>query len=247
MIGAGWLDLGAEPTRAAVLEAFAPALDAATPGSRDAEDRPPGAGGPRAAVPPWPTRSPPPPGRPSDPRFTSRVRVGGEVMGRGHRPLQAGVRAGRRRARPSPGSRPAPDAEPPHRCAGFKSFADATSLELGPGVNVVVGPQRVGQEQPGRGGGLGPRRAAGGPPARRRHGRRPVLRRGAAAGGAVRRGRPGAVRRGRRPRRPRRGGGQPPPDPRGRRRLPPQLGVVPPAGRAGGPRLARRRAPTPWR
>ncbi len=35
VIGAAWLDLGVEATRQAVLEAFAPALDAALPGSRD--------------------------------------------------------------------------------------------------------------------------------------------------------------------------------------------------------------------
>jgi ribonuclease-3 len=35
VIGAAWLDLGVEATRAGVVEAFAPALDAALPGSRD--------------------------------------------------------------------------------------------------------------------------------------------------------------------------------------------------------------------
>ena len=35
VIGAAWLDLGPEQTRAAVVEAFGPALDAATPGERD--------------------------------------------------------------------------------------------------------------------------------------------------------------------------------------------------------------------
>jgi ribonuclease-3 len=37
VIGAAWLDLGVEETRDAALEAFAPALDAARPGSRDAK------------------------------------------------------------------------------------------------------------------------------------------------------------------------------------------------------------------
>jgi ribonuclease-3 len=35
VIGAAWSDLGAEATRAAVLEAFGPAIDAARPGARD--------------------------------------------------------------------------------------------------------------------------------------------------------------------------------------------------------------------
>ncbi|MGD9571675.1 MAG: ribonuclease III family protein [Thermoleophilia bacterium] len=35
VIGASWLDLGVEETRAAVLEAFAPPLEAAAPGARD--------------------------------------------------------------------------------------------------------------------------------------------------------------------------------------------------------------------
>jgi ribonuclease III len=35
VIGAAWLDLGVEPTREAVLEAFAPAIDLASPGTRD--------------------------------------------------------------------------------------------------------------------------------------------------------------------------------------------------------------------
>nr|WP_246496394.1 ribonuclease III domain-containing protein [Miltoncostaea marina] len=83
-IGAAWLDLGAEATRAAVLEAFAPALDDAVPGVRDpkttlqelaARDRREvayelvGAEGP-----------------PQDRRFTSRVLVGGRPMGEGSGP-----------------------------------------------------------------------------------------------------------------------------------------------------------------
>ena len=35
VVGAAWLDLGVEPTRSGVLEAFAPAIEAALPGSRD--------------------------------------------------------------------------------------------------------------------------------------------------------------------------------------------------------------------
>lgn len=83
-IGAGWLDLGLDGTRAGVLEAFAPALDAALPGSRDpktslqelaARDRREVAyeltdtqGPPQARV------------------FTTRVLVGGAVMGEGSGP-----------------------------------------------------------------------------------------------------------------------------------------------------------------
>jgi len=39
VIGAAWLDLGPEPTRAAVAEAFAEELDAVTPAHRDAKSR----------------------------------------------------------------------------------------------------------------------------------------------------------------------------------------------------------------
>ncbi len=82
VIGAAWLDLGAEPTRAAVLEAFAPALDAATPGSRDSktalQELVARRGRATVAYEVTDTTGPP-----QDPRFTSRVRVGGEVMGEG--------------------------------------------------------------------------------------------------------------------------------------------------------------------
>jgi ribonuclease-3 len=81
VIGAGWLDLGAGSTRAAVLEAFAPALDGARPGSRDAktalQER---VARQRLAVAYELTDAQ---GPPQERVFTSRVLVGGEVMGEG--------------------------------------------------------------------------------------------------------------------------------------------------------------------
>jgi len=81
VIGAGWIDLGVEVTRDAVLEAFEPALASATPGSRD----------PKTALQESVARRRLPvayeladtQGPPQKPVFTSRVRVGGEVMGEG--------------------------------------------------------------------------------------------------------------------------------------------------------------------
>jgi ribonuclease-3 len=83
-IGAGWLDLGVETTRAAVLESFAPALDAAAPGSRD----------PKTALQERVARKrlavayelADTQGPPQRPVFTSRVLVAGEVMGQGSGP-----------------------------------------------------------------------------------------------------------------------------------------------------------------
>ncbi len=82
VIGAGWLDLGTETARAAVLEAFAPALEAAIPGARDAKTalQELVARRGRATVAYEVTAAT---GPPQDPRFTGRVRVGGEVMGEG--------------------------------------------------------------------------------------------------------------------------------------------------------------------
>jgi ribonuclease-3 len=81
VIGAAWLDLGPEATRAAVLEAFAPALDAATPGMRDPktalQER---AARRRMEVAYELTGSEGPPERR---RFTTRVLVGGRVAGQG--------------------------------------------------------------------------------------------------------------------------------------------------------------------
>lgn len=81
VIGAAWLDLGLEATRAGVVEAFAPALDAALPGSRD----------PKTALQEEAARrrvgvvyelvgSDGPPQRRT---FTSRVLVDGRDLGRG--------------------------------------------------------------------------------------------------------------------------------------------------------------------
>ncbi len=82
VIGAGWLDLGAEPTATAVLEAFAPALDAATPGSRDPktalQELVARRGRAHVAYEIVDTTGPP-----QDPIFTSRVRVGDRVLGQG--------------------------------------------------------------------------------------------------------------------------------------------------------------------
>ncbi len=96
-IGAGWLDLGVETTRAAVLEAFAPALDAAAPGSRDPktslQER---VARRRLAVAYELADTQGPPQRPV---FTSRVRVGGEVLGEGAGPSkQASEQAAARQA-----------------------------------------------------------------------------------------------------------------------------------------------------
>jgi ribonuclease-3 len=84
VIGAGWLDLGADTTRAAVLEAFAPALDGALPGSRD----------PKTALQESAARRHLPvayeltdtQGPPQQRVFTSRVLVGGEAIGAGSGP-----------------------------------------------------------------------------------------------------------------------------------------------------------------
>jgi ribonuclease-3 len=81
VIGAAWLDLGLDETRAGVLEAFAPALDAAVPGARD----------PKTALQERAARRrlevayelDGTEGPPERRRFTSRVLVGGRVAGRG--------------------------------------------------------------------------------------------------------------------------------------------------------------------
>ena len=81
VIGAGWLDLGVVPTRDAVLEAFAPALASATPGSRD----------PKTALQERAARRrlaiayelSDTQGPPQQPIFSSRVLVGGAIMGEG--------------------------------------------------------------------------------------------------------------------------------------------------------------------
>lgn len=83
-IGAGWLDLGVEATRAAVLEAFAPALDAAAPGSRDPKTALQESAARRRTTVAYELADTQ--GPPQKPVFTSRVRVGGEVMGEGSGP-----------------------------------------------------------------------------------------------------------------------------------------------------------------
>ena len=84
VIGAAWLDLGPEQTRAAVVEAFGPALDAATPGERD----PKTALQERAARRHMSVRYEltDTAGPPQRRVFTSLVRVGGEVLGSGSGP-----------------------------------------------------------------------------------------------------------------------------------------------------------------
>ena len=98
VIGASWLDLGAEPTRAAILEAFAPALDAATPGSRDPktalQELVARRGRSTVAYEVIATSGPP-----QDPTFTSRVLLGDDVLGEGSgRSKQASEQAAAARA-----------------------------------------------------------------------------------------------------------------------------------------------------
>jgi ribonuclease-3 len=91
-IGAAWLDLGPDPVREAVLEAFGPALDAAVPGERD----------PKTALQERAARHRrqvayeliDTAGPPQQRVFTSRVLVGGEALGTGSGPSkQASERA----------------------------------------------------------------------------------------------------------------------------------------------------------
>lgn len=83
-IGAGWLDLGVDVTRSAVLEAFAPALDAAAPGSRDPKTALQESAARRRLAVAYELADTA--GPPQKPVFTSRVRVGAEVMGEGTGP-----------------------------------------------------------------------------------------------------------------------------------------------------------------
>ena len=84
VIGAAWLDLGADATREAVLEAFAPALEAARPGVRD----------PKTALQEEAARRRlqvayelvEAQGPPERRVFTSRVRLDGRPLGRGTGP-----------------------------------------------------------------------------------------------------------------------------------------------------------------
>jgi ribonuclease-3 len=81
VIGAAWLDLGADATREAVLEAFAPALEAARPGARDPKTALQEEAARRRVAVAYElvdTRGP------AERRvFTSRVRVDGRPMGEG--------------------------------------------------------------------------------------------------------------------------------------------------------------------
>ncbi len=245
VIGAGWLDLGAEPTATAVLEAFAPALDAATPGSRDPKTALQELVARRGRAHVSPTRSSTPPAR----RRTrpSRVACAWATTCSARVPAAPSRRPSRPPPpRPSPASRSAADAEPPQP-ARVQVVRRVDHPRAGTRGQRGGRPQRIGQEQPRRGRRVGARRAARGTPARGRDGRRPLLGRRQAPRGAVRRGEPGALGRDGRERRSRRGGGQPPADARRRRPLPPQRGLVPPAGRAGGPRVAGRRPRRPRR
>lgn len=83
-IGAGWLDLGVEATRVAVLEAFAPALDTAAPGSRDPKTALQESAARRRLTVAYELADTQ--GPPQKPVFTSRVRVGDAVMGEGSGP-----------------------------------------------------------------------------------------------------------------------------------------------------------------
>lgn len=82
VIGAAWLDLGVQPTRAAVVEAFAPALDAAVPGSRDAKTTlQEEAARRRLGAPSYELVSAE--GPVQDRVFTTRVRIDGRALGEG--------------------------------------------------------------------------------------------------------------------------------------------------------------------
>ena len=84
VIGAAWLDLGTDATRAGVLAAFAPALDAAQPGSRDPKTAlQEEAARRRLEVAYEVTATEGPPQRRV---FTTRVRLDGRAMGEGSGP-----------------------------------------------------------------------------------------------------------------------------------------------------------------
>jgi ribonuclease III len=98
VIGASWLDLGAGETRAGVLEAFAPALDAAVPGSRDPKTTlQEEAARRRLGAPAYELVDAE---GPAEERvFTSRVSIGGRALGEGAGPSkQASEQAAAARA-----------------------------------------------------------------------------------------------------------------------------------------------------
>jgi len=84
VIGAAWLDLGLDETRAAVVEAFAPALDAAVPGSRDPKTALQERAARRGLAVAYELAGSE--GPPERRVFTSRVLVGGRVAGEGSGP-----------------------------------------------------------------------------------------------------------------------------------------------------------------
>jgi ribonuclease III len=84
VIGAAWLDLGAETTRTAVLEAFAPALDAAAPGARDPKTGLQEEAARRGVAVAYELVDAQ--GPPQRRVFTTRVRLDGRAMGQGEGP-----------------------------------------------------------------------------------------------------------------------------------------------------------------
>ena len=185
-------------------------------------------------------------GPPQRPVFTSRVRVGGDVLGEGSGPSkQASEQAAAGQAL----ARLTEESVMLTRLTvrGFKSFADATTLHLGPGVNVVVGPNgsgksnlaeavvwALGEQRAGRlrAGGMADVLYSGGD---RRPGA-PFAEVSLVLGGGEADGR-----------RARRGRGEPAAHAGGRRGLPAQLRRLPSARRAGGARLPRPRPRRPGR
>jgi ribonuclease III len=84
VIGAAWLDLGADETRAGVVEAFGPALGAALPGSRDPKTTLQEEAARRRLEVAYELIDAE--GPPERRRFTTRVRLGGRPMGEGAGP-----------------------------------------------------------------------------------------------------------------------------------------------------------------
>lgn len=80
-IGAGWLDLGPETTRSAVLDAFRPAIEAAVPGARDPKTTLQERAAARGRVVRYELTGQS--GPPQERLFTSRVLVGDDELGAG--------------------------------------------------------------------------------------------------------------------------------------------------------------------
>ena len=190
IIGACYLECGFEETAAAVVEAFGPEIDAALEHpvdfksplqerlARDAggrELRGGGGGGP-----------------------APRPDLRGHGHGRGGSRCQrdAGARRrtpSRRRARAALRRHWRRSERPVHLKAvnlkGFKSFPDRLTLEFGPGVSVIVGPNGSGQVEHHRRRAVGDGRAVAGRGARAVDAGRDLRRRPRAAGAPGRRGR----------------------------------------------------------